>query len=494
MDYEIALSRITEALDAKTNNLRILLKVAGLDPTKDLVGLPFQRALLADQDLSQFNLSECNLEGANLTGAHLEGANLTGAHLEGANLLGAHLEGADLRGVGLTQEQLEWASGNDSTILPDSLVRPMRWPAATIASTDENSTRATFRDSLRQDDGNFFSNESYLAAVADVYFPGQPYSINIFRTKGRLFRLLQVRGRPVTTPPFMDFLEPVQAGPEADVHDLRYLPKVALATTRADGRQQSAIPRAVQPSPFIDWSLFPDWASFERMVKARIGNLLPDSRRRRKKVERDLGPLRFIFDDPRDQPFKACMRWKSAQWRRTGGIDHFATDPRNVQLFRELKRRGLLAVSTLSAGQRLLSVHIGAVADNRLYWLVPAYDPELARYSPGRLLLEDLLAESFVLGHAEFDFLVGGEDYKWHYATHNREIGSLGKPSLALFLRHEAITHIRQLLEHNPRVLGVVRALCHRTRKLRNDLASQRRSRAAPSRQTEITTDPQRRV
>jgi hypothetical protein len=387
--------------------------------------------------------------------------------------LGAHLEGADLRGVGLTQEQLEWASGNDSTILPDSLVRPMRWPAATIASTDENSTRATFRDSLRQDDGNFFSNESYLAAVADVYFPGQPYSINIFRTKGRLFRLLQVRGRPVTTPPFMDFLEPVQAGPEADVHDLRYLPKVALATTRADGRQQSAIPRAVQPSPFIDWSLFPDWASFERMVKARIGNLLPDSRRRRKKVERDLGPLRFIFDDPRDQPFKACMRWKSAQWRRTGSIDHFATDPRNVQLFRELKRRGLLAVSTLSAGETLLSVHIGAVADHRLYWWVPAYDARLARYSPGRLLLQDLLAESFARNHVRFEFLLGDEEYKWRYATHTLEVGPLGKPSLNLFLRYEARTLIRTVLERRPRVLGAARAVCRGTSKVMNAWATE---------------------
>ena len=72
------------------------------------------------------------------------------------------------------------------------------------------------------------------------------------------------------------------------------------------------------------------------------------------------------------------------------------------------ERRGLLAVFTLSAGQTLLSIHIEAVEDNRLYWWVPAYDPELAQYSPGRLLLENLLADSFARGHAEFDFLVGG--------------------------------------------------------------------------------------
>jgi CelD/BcsL family acetyltransferase involved in cellulose biosynthesis len=98
------------------------------------------------------------------------------------------------------------------------------------------------------------------------------------------------------------------------------------------------------------------------------------------------------------------MRWKSAQWRTTGSIDHFAADPCYVQLFREVKRRWLLALPTLSAGQTLLSIHIGAMW---LDWWVPAYDPELARYPPVRLLPETFLADSFARGHAEFDFLVG---------------------------------------------------------------------------------------
>jgi Acetyltransferase (GNAT) domain len=341
-----------------------------------------------------------------------------------------------------------------------------------ITPTDDDSIQASSADCLRQG-GNFFSQERYLTALAVVYFPGEPYSIGIYRTEGRLFRLLQARGKPITAWPFVDFFQPLEEAPGADVCNLRYLPKVALATTRADGIRPLASPGALYPSPFIDWSLFPDWASFERMVKARIGNLFPDSRRRRKKVERDLGPLRFIFDDARDEPFVSCIRWKSAQWRSTGQIDGFANKPQHVRMLRELKRRGLLTVSTLSAGETLLSVHLGAIADNRLYWWLPAYDPELARYSPGRLLLEDLLAESFARHHAEFDFLIGGEAYKWHYATHNRDIGPLGKPPLAAFLRHEAKMHIRRVLERNPRLFEAARALRRRGSKLRNAMAGQ---------------------
>jgi Acetyltransferase (GNAT) domain len=338
--------------------------------------------------------------------------------------------------------------------------------------------------------GNFFSHESYLTALADVYFPGEPHAIEIYRTEGRLFRLLRVRGKVIISWAFLDFFQQLDAVPDgAEVRTLSYLPNVALATNCAAGMRQPAGPGALKASPFIDWSLFPDWASFERMVKSRIGNLFPDSRRRRKKVERDLGLLRFVFNDPRPEPFEACMRWKSAQWRSSGHIDSFAIEPRHVCMFRELQCRGLLAVSSLSAGERLLSVHIGGIVDNRLYWWVPAYDPELARYSPGRLLLEDLLIESFSRGHAEFDFLIGDEAYKWYYATHNRDIGPLGRPSLTAFLRHGVKPRIRRALAHTPRVLQAALALRRRATELRNVMAGQgdpaalvRRNRLASSR------------
>ena len=321
---------------------------------------------------------------------------------------------------------------------------------------------------------NLFSTEGYLTTVADVYYSGLPRAIRIYRVEGCLFRLLEVRGRPIISPPFMDFVEPVLADSSKGIRSLRYLPRAALAMTCAEGGWQPTRIEAVYASPLIDWSLFDCWPAFERMVKARIGNLLPDSRRKRRKAERDLGALRFVYDDPREEPFEACITWKSAQWRRTGSVDLFAAEPRHVQLFRELRRRGLLVVSTLSAGEKLLSVHIGAVADNRLYWWVPAYDAHLARYSPGRLLLQDLLAESFARNHARFEFLLGDEEYKWRYATHTLEVGPLGKPSLNLFLRYEARTLIRTVLERRPRVLGAARAVCRGTSKVRNALTGYR--------------------
>ena len=66
-----------------------------------------------------------NLESANLEGAHLEGANFWEANLEGARISGTHLQGASLLNVnGLTQDQIDLAYIDESTVLPDGLTPP----------------------------------------------------------------------------------------------------------------------------------------------------------------------------------------------------------------------------------------------------------------------------------------------------------------------------------------------------------------------------------
>jgi len=80
-----------------------------------------------------------NLDGADLRGAHLEGARLYNAHLEGADLPLAHLEGADITDTDVTQDQLDAASGDAKTLIPDHLTRPAHWtgPDDTQADNDD---------------------------------------------------------------------------------------------------------------------------------------------------------------------------------------------------------------------------------------------------------------------------------------------------------------------------------------------------------------------
>ncbi len=319
---------------------------------------------------------------------------------------------------------------------------------------------------------NFFASEAFLSSLAHAWAPGRPFRIGLYRTGGRLFRLVSVDGgAPITQRPFFDSVMPVDGAPAGPVCAVRYLPMVAL-----EASEITAVPETVEegpegcPAPYIDWTRFPTWAAFEAHFLARRSSLARDSKQKRKHLARDLGELSFVGHDPRPEVFDRCLAWKSAQYVRTGLTDLFA-DARNVELFRALNARGALLISSLSAGGTLLAVHWGGIDDGKIYSWVAAYDPEYGRYSPGRLLLEDVLRYCHGQGHREFDFGIGHSDYKWHYASHNRALGPLGTPPVSLVVRRRARAAAKGLLQRWP-------ALYARVQRWRRDLKMRRVARA----------------
>lgn len=89
----------------------------------DLMCADLEGADLKYADLDHAWLWEACLRNVDFTNASLIGASLSGADLQGATL-----DGADLRAAyGLTQEQIESASGDERTQLPLYLDRPSQW-------------------------------------------------------------------------------------------------------------------------------------------------------------------------------------------------------------------------------------------------------------------------------------------------------------------------------------------------------------------------------
>jgi hypothetical protein len=314
---------------------------------------------------------------------------------------------------------------------------------------------------------NFYSSDEYLGALARVWFPGRRCAPAPFSVGGRTFRLLGREGLGpfVTFGPradacnFLDFFEPVD-GPAlpADARPVRWLPRVALETLEVTSASPEPLARGRAPAPYVEWRRFPRWADFEAHVASRRSTLGADSGRKRRRIEQRLGPLRFRWDDDRPATFEAVLAWKSAQYARSSVPDCFAV-PQNVAMFRELLRAGLVILSSLSAGERVVAAHLGALWRGRLSWWVPAYDRELMALSPGRLLLEDLLRESHARGLAEFDFLLGDEAYKYQYATHLRAVGAIGKAPLQVALHDALRSSVKRALAGTPRVREKARAL-----------------------------------
>jgi hypothetical protein len=299
---------------------------------------------------------------------------------------------------------------------------------------------------------NIFSSDVFLRTLGEVFFGDRRHEPALFRVDGRVYRLLQVDGAPLTRLTFVDFFEPLPAS-EGPARPLGYLPRVARETVSAETWLSRPRPPQLATSPFIVWSRFDRWESFAAHVAARCGNLFPDSRRRRNKLSRALGEVEFRLDDRRPAALELGMKWKSAQYLASGYEDLFR-DVKNRRLFTELQARGLVLVSSLSAGDRIIAVHLGASHGGRLYWWVPSYAPELARFSPGRLLLESLIQASFERGDEVFDFLIGDEAYKWHYATHTRVIGDAGRPPASLRVEAEIKLRVKQALRGAPWLLA----------------------------------------
>lgn len=92
----------------------------------DAHGANFDGAKLVNAQMVNANFTAASFRDADLRGADLLGANFTDAVLNGANLAGASLTGTDRINPirGLTQEQLDQACTDRTTVVPANLLAP----------------------------------------------------------------------------------------------------------------------------------------------------------------------------------------------------------------------------------------------------------------------------------------------------------------------------------------------------------------------------------
>lgn len=310
----------------------------------------------------------------------------------------------------------------------------------------------------------FFGSDEFLETLGEVRFPGRPTSVMHAEVETEGFRLLGVgRGsRPVKDAPFLDFHSPLTPtkSPSKTVR-IGWLPSVERGVLDRRRWQEERASSHLAAAPMVDWTIFSEEAEFIRHVKTSRKNLFQDSRRRMRRLEQDHGPVKMEFAADPGGLLESCIQWKSRQYIASGLPDLFSSE-KNVSLFRRLAEKGVLVVSALFSGERLAAVHMGVVHDGRFLYWVPAYDPGLAGYAPGRLLLHFMLDESMKRRHKSFEFLLGDEDYKLHYATHVRLIGHAGTPPVFLPAWRRARAGISSLARGLPPVHRAARTVRNR--------------------------------
>jgi CelD/BcsL family acetyltransferase involved in cellulose biosynthesis len=153
-----------------------------------------------------------------------------------------------------------------------------------------------------------------------------------------------------------------------------------------------------------------------------------------RKLERDLGPMRFQFDANDPQALDVLMHWKSAQYRRTGHRDRFAVEwiVRLVRDLYETRSDGCSGVlSVLRSDTRVVAVHFGLRSESSLSCWFPAYDITLAKYSPGLSLYLKMAERAATAGIHYLDLGKGDEDYKQSFKNADLTVaeGWIDRPS-----------------------------------------------------------------
>ncbi len=299
---------------------------------------------------------------------------------------------------------------------------------------------------------NYFSSDGFLGAAKDAHFPNRSGEARLVTVAGKRFRVLVIgRRRAVDDIPFLDFVEECTDEPTSRAQALPLLRAVSHGAVTTQEWFERNMSGSFQPSPYVDWTRFSLWSEYLKSLASNTTTrpFCSTLTRRRKKLAKEIGPVVYAFHEQDIEVLHAAMRWKSAQYVSSKYLDLFAA-PKNVLLFETLFRQGLLTLSTLRAKDRLVAAHVGMVWQDRWYSWVPAYDAELISYSPGVLLLEDMLKDSYDKKHKEYDFLVGGESYKWPVATHVRLIGPIGTAPLYERAWRMARVHLIKQVRQRP--------------------------------------------
>jgi CelD/BcsL family acetyltransferase involved in cellulose biosynthesis len=182
------------------------------------------------------------------------------------------------------------------------------------------------------------------------------------------------------------------------------------------------------------------YGAYEAERRAAGSGVLKDLDKRRRKVEREAGPITFAAYSRTRSEFDRLFDWKRAQLRATGQTDIFDAGW-TMKLVRELFAGrdpdfgGVLF--TLHIGETLAAVHFHLRGRKTIHAWMIAHDAALERYSPGLLLFQDIARW---MDDSPFSVLdLGAGDYRFKQQLANRHVsvahGFVGRPSPLSLLR-----------------------------------------------------------
>ena len=171
----------------------------------------------------------------------------------------------------------------------------------------------------------------------------------------------------------------------------------------------SAFHRNQDGSPVLDLSSgYNAYAAQTRAARTKVIKL-------ERRLEREVGPVRFVFHSSGAADLARVLAWKTSQYLTHGKTDLFAT-PWVMSALRRIHATGTAhfcgTLSLLYAGDHMVAGHFGMRAGTVWHYWFPAYDSRYAKYSPGFLLLLKMIQAAPGLGVTTIDLGRGMTLYK----------------------------------------------------------------------------------
>jgi CelD/BcsL family acetyltransferase involved in cellulose biosynthesis len=179
-------------------------------------------------------------------------------------------------------------------------------------------------------------------------------------------------------------------------------------------------------------------------TRRRSGHFIKEIERKRRRLDREHpGIVGFEFGTGAASAVVSLVRWKSAQYRRTGRPDPFARRPARELLERLVSRHESAltgCVSVLSVAGQPVAVDLSLRSATALAGWFTGYDVAMSSWSPGGVATLDLIEGASQAGVKTLELGTGDERFKRRLANSSIELqsGWIGRPSVGLVFNRAA--------------------------------------------------------
>ena len=196
---------------------------------------------------------------------------------------------------------------------------------------------------------------------------------------------------------------------------LRACSLTSVAVDNLEAEQDLFVPYAAAEYAAYVIDVEKGYETYESVLRAQSPKFLKTTLAKERRLGRQVGELRFVFDERDPAALRTLMAWKSAQYRRTGRRDRFSQDwiSRLVHTLHETRAADCSGtLSVLYAGDRPVAAHFGLRSATVLACWFPSYEPEFSKYSPGLVLHLRMAEAAAAEGVGLLDLGRGAAEYK----------------------------------------------------------------------------------